>query len=225
MTGRSRLDRTGRRSLMARKRTGHRSQWEDFCRKGIRDAVVRVLARSGPGGLTMERVASEAGLAKGTLYLYYKDKQHLLESVKEASLQPLRASLFGLLDGEAPPRRKLEDLVHGHLKYFDENREFFRVLLWERRLLEAHSKRHQSDPYRTYVEKIAAVIRQGIERGDFRPVDPVKVAAMLMEADIAVIGQRLWSETPGPVEDDARLLLDVFLNGIASRRSSLTRQP
>ena len=201
---------------MARAKSDRKSQWESFCKKGIQDAVVRILSRKGAEGLTMERVAAEAGVAKGTLYVYYKDKKQLLESVKEASMAPMRQELFGILDGELPPVQKIGRFVERHLSYFDEHREFFRVLLWERQLAETRLRRQQSDPFRTYVDKIARVLREGVRARALRPLDPVKVAAMLIEADIAMIAQRLLMESPGSVEEDARMLTDVFMNGISS---------
>ncbi len=200
---------------MARVKADRKSQWESFCKKGIQDAVVRILSRKGAEGLTMERVAAEAGVAKGTLYVYYKDKKQLLESVKEASLAPMRAELHQILDGGLPPVQKIGRFVERHLGYFDEHREFFRVLLWDRQLADTRMRRQQSDPFRTFVEKIAGILREGVRARAIRPLDPVKVAAMLLEADIAMIAQRLLLESPGSVEEDAHMLTDVFMNGIS----------
>ncbi len=54
-------------------------------------------------------------------------------------------------------------------------------------------------------------------------MDVRKVSAILMEASIAVIVQRLWDEAPEPWEDDARILIDVFLRGIAAGPSITER--
>ena len=209
---------------MARARAARKNQWESFCKKGIQDAVVRVLSADGAKGLTMERVAREAGVAKGTLYVYFKDKKQLLQSVKEESMAPMRRELFGILDGDLPPVEKLRRFVLRHLSYFDEHREFFRVLLWERQIAETNLRRQQSDPFRTYVVKIAAVLREGARAKILRPLDPVKVAAVLIEADIAMIAQRLLMDSPGSVEEDARMLTDVILNGLSLKRTGPTRR-
>jgi len=209
---------------VARERANRKSQWESFCKKGIQDAVVRVLSADGTKGLTMERVAREAGVAKGTLYVYFKDKKQLLHSVKEESMAPMRRELFEILDGDLPPLEKLRRFVVRHLSYFDEHREFFRVLLWDRQLAETNLRRQQSDPFRTYVEKIAAVLREGASAKAFRPLEPVKVAAVLIEADIAMIAQRLLTDTPGSVEEDARMLTDLIMNGLSLKRTGPARR-
>lgn len=175
-----------------------------------------IISRDGTSGLTMERVAAEAGVAKGTLYVYYKNKKELLESAKEASMKPMREELFAILDGSLPPDQKIHRFIERHLGYLDTNRDFFRVLLWDRQMVEAHLKRHQSERYRSYVDRIARVLQEGTRLGLFRPLDSVKVSAMLVEADMAMIAQRLWSENPAAVEEDAELLFDMFTRGIAA---------
>lgn len=204
---------------MPRRGEQRKVEWESFCRKGIQDAVVRLLAREGSDALTMERVAAEAGVAKGTLYVYFKDKRALLQSVKEATIQPLREELARILEGPLPPARKLEEMVRRHMAYFDEHRNLLKVLLWQRQILESHARWRSSDPHRAFVARVAAVIARGIAEGAFRPVDPQKAAAILLEASIATVIQRLWEEKPSPVEDDVRTLLDTLLYGLCSARS------
>ena len=196
-----------------------------LCRRGIREAAVRILSRAGAEGLTMEKLAAEAGVAKGTLYLYYRDKKELLESVKEESLKPMREELAEVLDGGLPPQDKIRQFVFRHLGYFDKNRDFFRVLLWDRQFAQAYFRHKQGSHHRTSVPKVAKVLEDGLRSGAFRPMNTVSVAAMLIESDIVVIAQRLHEEVPGPVEEDAKMLLDVFLNGISAKRAPAGRQP
>ena len=210
---------------MTETRRQRKAEWMALCRRGIREAAVRILSRDGAEGLTMEKLAAEAGVAKGTLYLYYRDKKELLESVKEESLKPMREELAEVLDGSLPPQDKIRQFVSRHLGYFDKNRDFFRVLLWDRQFAQAYFRHKQGSHYRTSVPKVAKVLEEGLRSGVFRPMNAVTVAAMLIESDIVVIAQRLHEEAPGPVEEDAKMLLDVFLNGISARRATSGRQP
>src|SRR5467141_4035704 len=65
--------------------------WQSFKRQSIQEAVIRLMCREGLDSVTMERVAKEVGIAKGTVYLHYHDKKELLDAVKESSLSPLTA--------------------------------------------------------------------------------------------------------------------------------------
>jgi AcrR family transcriptional regulator len=201
-----------------------KAEWEELCRRGIQDAVIRLLSREGAEGLTMDKVAAEAGLAKGTLYLYFKDKKQLLAAVKDDSLRPMWAELIAIVEGPLPPAEKLARFVGRHLGFIDENRDLFRMLLWDRQIAETSVRRAQSLPFRGYVEKVALMFREGAQAGVFRPIDPLKAASVLVEADIAMIARRFMTDAPGPVEDDARLVVELFLDGLTARRAAKGRQ-
>lgn len=191
------------------------AEWEALSRRAIREAVVRILSRDGSSALTMERVAAEAGMAKGTLYLYFRNKQQLLESVKEECLGPLQAEFDAVFAAPLPPREKLARFVRRHLGFFDERRDLLRLLLWERELAAARARRQRTDRYRRLLEQVADVVRAGTEAGELRALDPWRSAVVLVEADVALITMRLQQDAPRPVEEDAAMLLDLFLAGLA----------
>ena len=97
--------------------------WQDFKRQSIQEAVIQLMCREGLGSVTMERVAQEVGIAKGTVYLHYRDKQTLLEAVKDSALTPLMERLEQLFNSDLDPLRKLEAYSLRYLGYFDERRD------------------------------------------------------------------------------------------------------
>lgn len=196
--------------------------WQEFKRQSIQEAVIRLMCREGLKSVTMERVAQEVGIAKGTVYLHFPDKQSLLESVKNASLDPLMEKIDEVFRGEATPDRKLRAYSQRYLAYFDERRDLFRILLYEREVPRVTGSRFRADRYRKLVNDTARVIRDGVKQGVFRQVDPHNVAAMFVEANFAILNQRLLVDKPAPVEDDANLISDVFLKGLSNgkRRSA-----
>src|SRR5213075_1214539 len=112
------------RSSMARKAP---NLWQEFKRQSIQEAVIRLMCREGLDAVTMERVAQEVGIAKGTVYLHYRDKQALLDAVKDSALTPLMERLEELFDSELDPLRTLEAYSLRYLGYFDERRDLFRI--------------------------------------------------------------------------------------------------
>ena len=191
--------------------------WNEYKRQSIQQAVIRLMCRDGLKSVTMERVAQETGIAKGTVYLHYRDKQELLEAVKETSLTPLMARLHEILRGAAAPERRLHAFVLHYLTYFDEKRDLFRILLYEREVTRVQGDRYQTDRYKNLVEQAADVIQEGIRKRLFRGVDAHHVAAMLIESTIALVNQRLLEEQPRPVEEDAALVTEIFTGGLAPR--------
>jgi AcrR family transcriptional regulator len=187
--------------------------WNAGKRRTIQEAVIRLMFRDGVAAVTMERVAQEAGIAKGTIYLHYRDKQELLDEVKESSLAPLMTKLDEIFRGDGAPERKLQQYALRYLNYFDEHRDLFRILLYEREV----TRNRRGDRYRKLVGDVARAVEAGIRDGSFREVDARNVAAMFVESNFAILNQRLLTDKPRPVEDDAELIADVFLRGIRKR--------
>jgi len=195
-----------------------RSPWESYKRQSIQEAVIRLIHHEGLKSVTMERVAQEVGIAKGTVYLHYRDKQELLDAVKDSALTPVMGRVDEILRGEAAPDRKLRACAAEYLTYFDEHRDLFRVLIYEREVTREQGSRYQSERYRHLIQETARVISEGVRSGAFRHVDSHNVAAMFIESMFALMNQRLRSEKPAPVDDDANLIADVFIHGLEKRR-------
>ena len=194
--------------------------WQEFKRQSIQEAVIRLICREGLKSVTMERVAQEVGIAKGTVYLHYRDKQELLDSVKESALAPIMSKVDEVLRGSDAPDRKLRACAAEYFSYFDEHRDLFRVLIYEREVTRVSGSRYQSDRYRHLIQETARVINEGVRGGVFRDVDAHNVAAMFIESMFALMNQRLRSEKPALVEIDATLIGDVFIHGLERRRKA-----
>jgi AcrR family transcriptional regulator len=188
--------------------------WQDLKRESIQQAVIRLMCREGLKSVTMERVAQEVGIAKGTVYLHYRDKQELLDSVKDAALSPMVAEIDAIYRGDTAPDRKLLDYALTYLRYFDERRDLFRILLYEREVTRVWGARYQSDRYRHLADATQRVIREGIRREIFRDVDAHQAATMFVESTMAMMNHRLQGESPKPVEEDAELVAGIFVRGL-----------
>lgn len=204
---------------MCARQVANRSLWQSYKRQSIQEAVIRLMCREGLKSVTMERVAQEVGIAKGTVYLHYRDKQELLDAVKESALAPVTAKIDDILRGSDPADRKLRAYALRYLTYFDDHRDLFRILLYEHEVMGARGSRFQTQRYRRLLQETSRVIREGIRGGVFRDVDPHKAAAMFIEANLAVANQRLLTEKPAPVEEDASLVADIFINGLRRKRA------
>ena len=200
--------------MTARKAVQTDDLWQSFKRQSIQQAVIQLMCREGLPSVTMDRVASEAGIAKGTIYLHYRDKQELLDDVKNSSLDPMIARMDEVFAADATPDRKLQTYSLRYLQYFDERRDLFRILLYEREVTRVQSSRYQGDRYRHLVDQTARTIRDGIKKKIFREVEASGVAAMFVDSNLAIMNQRLLTESPRPVEDDAALISELFLRGL-----------
>jgi AcrR family transcriptional regulator len=182
-------------------------------RDGIYEAAVEVLGRHGLDGLTMDRVAEAAGIAKGSLYNYFRGKEELVALVFEKTVEPARQAVTEILAQPIPALRKLEAILRVWFEFFAKQRGIFDFLLHDRtsrELLDSPEHSMRADA----IEKFERVFRQGMEEGAFREVDVTRAAEMLLGAVTITIEQQVALGEQRPVDESVGSLLEVFWHGL-----------
>ncbi len=188
----------------------------------IQDATMRVIARKGMAAATMQEIAEEAGVAKGTIYLYFRDRDELVEKTFETAMEKLFLLIDEALDREVPFEDKLRAVMTAQLEFFSQNREFFRLYV-SLRMPEgtpAQQRRQQRSCHPRYqqrIDKLAAVLSQAIERGELRELDAQRLALFIIEGSTAVILDRLTEKSSPTETADVELLVGLILDGIRKR--------
>jgi len=154
---------------------GSRGQPEQS-RAAILRAAVREFAQEGVAGARTDAIARRAGVNKALLYYYFKDKESLYQSVLDAVFSGLRSAIDTALTLQLPPRDRLLAYVCAHFDYIASNPLYPRIVQAE--FLRAGRDSSQiehiaTDYFRPVLSQISAVLQEGIESGDFRPVDPL----------------------------------------------------
>src|SRR3954470_10344618 len=99
----------------------------EFRVQSIQEAAIRVISRKGMAAATMQEIAEEAGVAKGTIYLYFRDRDELVEKTFETAITQLIAKVEQALDTPGDIEVKIRAALAAKFKFFRENREFFRL--------------------------------------------------------------------------------------------------
>src|SRR5688500_4234353 len=195
---------------------------QEFRIQSIQEATMRVIARKGMAAATMQEIADEARVAKGTIYLYFRDRDELVEKTFESAMAHLMLRIDAALDASVPFEQKIRDVIAAQLSFFHQNREFFRLYL-SMRMPEGtperqrRQKRTCQPQYRVRVQKFAAVLNEAMERGELRPMNPSRLALFIIEGSTAVILERLTEES-SPAEDaDVELVAGLILDGVRKR--------
>jgi AcrR family transcriptional regulator len=110
-------------------------------RKDIIDAVAATLINEGMQGFTMDKVAAAAGVAKGTLYTHFKNKEEAIEVTIDSIVEPLAAQLDAIVTSRIPPSHKLTRYSNLTFIFFDDHRDLFRVILYDRGQAHAPERR------------------------------------------------------------------------------------
>lgn len=157
-------------------------------RSEIIAAAAKVFQRKGYADATIEDIAVELGLLKGSLYHYARSKEELLYAVVEEPLTRMTARLEEIVKLKVPADRRIELFVRMHLESFLENYPNLYVYLQEKFDAEEPTSviRRMRKRYQALVEKI---IVEGIREGVFRStLHPGYVA-------FALLGSLNWTHT------------------------------
>jgi AcrR family transcriptional regulator len=188
-----------------------------FMESTISQAAKTVFAERGYQGATLEEIAQHAGMAKATIYIYYKNKDDLFLQVVEELVHTAMAETAQEAASAKPPLEKLAGMVRGKIMFYEREREFFRIYLNEKQGLEVAPKDPHKQALRALylqgVEATAKVLQEGIEVGELRPMDSRRLAFYLQEMISTVLVQRILGETQTSVDQDIEQLLDLFLHG------------
>lgn len=177
-----------------------------------------VFAARGFDGATIADIADAAGVAKGTVYLYYRSKREVYWATLERDLIELGARLEAALTAADGIAAKVRAFIATKLAHFDANRDFFRIYFgaFGHPAGRAAASAQGIDRYiREQVDALGVVLRQAVERGDIRPVDPAATAFAILDLTRGVITQRLRGWSHRGLEDDVSNLFDLVWHGIS----------
>ena len=195
---------------------------QEFRIQSIQDATLRVIARKGMAAATMQEIADEAGVAKGTIYLYFRDRDELVEKTFETAMQALLSRIDAALDQDVPFADKLRAVMTAKFSYFSANREFFRLYLSLRMpegtpARQRRQKQNCQPQYRSRIDRLQTVLTQAMERGEIRTVDPHKLATFIVEGSSAIILDTLTESTDADDESNVDFITGLILDGIRKR--------
>src|SRR5437899_3693694 len=187
-----------------------------------RDAILRaaidVFADRGFFSAQVADIARAAGVAAGTVYLYFKSKDDLLVSIFDRSMREGltlgRAAVADLDD----PRERLRRLARAHLARLGGDRNLAIVVQVELRQSTKFMERFSATLLRDYLGLIRTAFADGQAAGLFRnAVNPTVAAKMFFGALDEMATNWIISSRRYSLEADADAIVDLFVNGVKSR--------
>ncbi len=165
------------------RRSAWRERQREVLRADILAAASRVIAREGFSGTTISDVAREAGLAVGTLYNFYRNKEALYVQVLGRLFNEVRSAMNAVLESDLAPEQAVLALIDLRLRHFETHREVLRFFIEMPPHGRASMARSLPDNPRAwfprYVEQVAEIFRRGVDAGRFRPADPLHLSLAL----------------------------------------------
>jgi AcrR family transcriptional regulator len=187
------------------------------------DAMERLLARYGYQKTTMDDVARDAGVGKGTIYLHFPSKEELVLSTIDRIVDRLLRRLEEIARLPQPADRRLREMLLIRVLFrFDSVRDYPQgvndLLAALRPAYLARRQRY----FAAEAEVLAAVLREGQAAGVFTCPDPLAAAHTLLLATNSLLPYSLSAHELGKrkdVQDRAGRIADLVLDGLRKRSS------
>jgi TetR/AcrR family fatty acid metabolism transcriptional regulator len=193
-------------------------------REAILRAAAQVFASRGFFAAQVADVARAAGVAAGTVYLYFRSKDDLLVSIFDRTMRDAidegRAGIAPLDD----PADRLREIARRHLDRLGRDRALAVVFQVELRQSTKFMERFSATALREYLGIIRDVIADGQARGTFRrDVSPTLAAKLLFGALDEMATNWILSRRRYDLAGEAGTIVDLFLHGVAQRAPARTR--
>lgn len=194
-------------------------------RRDVRDALLdatdRLLARHGYKKMTIDDLAAEVGIGKGTVYLHFSSKEEIVLSHIDRIIERLKSRLYDISKTRASCERRIRqmlvervvfrfDSVQHYTQSLNETLSTIRPGLLDRR------KRYFQEEAAIF----AAVIKEGVASGEFGKANIAETASSLLLATNSLLPFSLSTQELGErheIEKRAGRLADLLLKGVCSR--------
>jgi AcrR family transcriptional regulator len=177
----------------------------------ILEAAAAVFARSGFHESRMDDIAAEAGVSKGTLYWYFESKDDLIQTLLDRMIEQEIAQAETFMEMDIPTSEKMErltDVVVEDIKRMKPLMpilfEFFSLMMRRNTIKEVLGGYYQS-----YIDAMLPIVEDGIQRGEFKKVDPEEVTIAIGSIIEGTIF--LWAALPEVVDIERHIRKGIRL--------------
>jgi AcrR family transcriptional regulator len=180
----------------------------EFRRSEILDAARKVFARKGFADGIVDDIASEAGLAKGTIYLYFRSKKDVYMALLQHDMEALKTGTVQRIHAATGTKEKIRAFVLARLENAETNREFFRISDSQQAGV-SFTRSQYRDWLKEPVMHLAAAIEAAQHRGELRKTPAEKVAWAVADMARGAILRRLVGQATNSVAEEADFLVDL----------------
>jgi AcrR family transcriptional regulator len=194
----------------------------EFRTREILAAARNLLEQSGVDRLTMDGIAAAAGVAKGTLYLYFPSKEELVQELLSQVGDNIITNLQSIIKTPQPPEEKLQQVVTWLMHNLARERLLFPVFLRELRRV------HDAEPgqrrrMQEFEEKISALLTdlfaEGIAQGRFIPANP-RLFSFILRGLVRAVGHyQMTKGEEAAVKEALPVLLTLLSSGLTPKSS------
>jgi len=187
-------------------------------RDAILDAARTVFSRESYAATSVDDVAAEAGIAKGTVYLYFKSKEELYLAALARDIRTFAAKAREMMESVPTFREKVEAFLRVRLEYCRAHEDFLRIYLSEYGSMCVNTpiSKELRRLQRKNMRYVATVVQEAIDRREIRAVSAPALAATLFDIARGLIERRLLGWKEFQVRGEIAFATNLLWHGIGA---------
>jgi AcrR family transcriptional regulator len=180
----------------------------DFRRDQIMDTARRLFGEYGSTDVSMDEIAAEAGVARSTVYVYFANRDELLQACVQSMYDRLQETVGAVVADDTPPVERLRALILGVLERIDESPDFFRLAMATQATAGAAGSAAVGGTLMLIgldmIRVLEELVTAGIEAGEFRAdLDPDRAVVLVGQQIYGALSVRAGEPDPIPAEQAA----------------------
>jgi AcrR family transcriptional regulator len=182
----------------------------------ILDAARKTFAKKGFADATMDEIAATCGLAKGTLYLYFKSKRDVYLTTLQHGATELLQRVTANLQGVTGVRAKLRTMIATRVEHAEDNRDFIKIYLTEfiNVTHPAWSNKDLRDVQLKLAHGVEQVLHDAVEHGEIQLLDIETIAFTIQDMIRSLTTRRVLGSSKKDREEDIDILCNFICKGI-----------
>ncbi len=189
--------------------------WDPQIRKReILDCAVKVLNKKVYYKCPVNEIAKYAGIAKGTIYLYFKNKDELYSSVVFSLIDRFIAVIDDVHKLDIHASKQLSILLEQMSKFLKENKHLFLSIREESQAPKGKVHAEMQARFHKITESMSRIIDKGIKDKEFKNY-PSKVVASIILSVTSIFAHKAFNDECDDESADTELVLKILMNGLA----------
>lgn len=138
------------------------------------------IAENGYHQTQVSKIAKQAGIADGTIYLYFKNKEDILISLFQEKMANFIEKIKEVIAGKQTAAEKIFMMIENHFRILSQNPKLAVVTQLELRQSNQELRRRINNVLKEYLDFIEQILREGVESGEFAPDLDTRLARQML---------------------------------------------
>ncbi|MBL0057998.1 MAG: TetR/AcrR family transcriptional regulator [Elusimicrobia bacterium] len=194
-----------------------RSEPLEVRRRRVMEAAAAALVEKGYHDVKLEDIAKRAGLSKGALYLYFKDKEDIFAAVLSDVVDRIEGRLLAVQQ-KGPALEALSEMASALLDCVDAHTDFLIQFSRETpNLCGEKAGKVLQDRFTRVMDHIADRVQRCVRAGDLKRHDRSLGSLFFFSLLRMLVLQKIVRKTSAPLKNQTAMMMDLFLNGLGKR--------